>query len=184
MKALRNVDCGMRNKTAMKSAFKWALLEFVVGFLLAFAVLPVYAGSISFGVGSLEFRARQIEDLSYRSPEPVTPEVERLSKFGALASYALIDYNQSVQAFYHRDGYYENNPILSKHPSRREMQTFGVVGMAILYLANKTLPEPWATIALDSVVSTEQFNIEQNRVIYYNKRREVQCMPLIITFRF
>ena len=45
----------------------------------------------------------------------------------------------------------ELNPVLGKHPSRGDMLAFGVSGTGLLWLSMEILPEPWATIVVDSV---------------------------------
>ena len=113
-----------------------------------------------------------------------TGDDERMEKFLILATYAAIDYNQSAGWVTPGGGAYELNPILGKHPTRRDMLAFGAAGMGLLWLATEILPEPWDQIALDSALSSEQFNIEDNVSVENGRQRRINAMPIIITFRF
>lgn len=108
---------------------------------------------------------------------------ERMEKFLILATYAAIDYNQSAGWVTPGGGTYELNPALGKHPTRQDMLAFGAVGMGLLYLASEVLPEPWDRIVVDSAVTTEGFNIEDN-VRAMEGRRRMEAIPIIITVRF
>ena len=112
---------------------------------------------------------------------PVWPD--RTMSFAMLTAYAAIDLDQSAGWVTPGGGTYELNPALGKHPTRQDMLAFGVVGIGLLYLASEVLPEPWGRIVLDSAVSSEQFNIEDN-VRAKEGRRLIEAIPIIITMRF
>jgi hypothetical protein len=113
-------------------------------------------------------------------------------KLAIIASYAFIDYNQSVAMFYGSEGYYELNPVLSRKPSKADMITLGLVGMGLVYIITKTLPDPWRQIAVDSVIASEQMNIEDNRRLYAGwntdgppiRGRLINGIPIVISLRF
>ena len=111
-------------------------------------------------------------------------ESDRLQKFSVLASYAAIDYSQSADLFYHRSGYYEINPILGKQPSRRDMLAFGAVGMALLYFSTKILPDSWSNVLIDSAISSEGWNIEDNVLVSNAYHRRINAVPVIVTLRW
>ena len=78
----------------------------------------------------------------------------------------------------------ELNPVLGKHPSRGDMLAFGVSGTGLLWLSMEILPEPWATIVVDSVLASERFNIEDNASVLQSRSRRINAVPIILTFRF
>ena len=108
----------------------------------------------------------------------------RTTQFVALSSFMAIDYKQSCDMFYGSSGYYEINPILGKNPSRQDMLAFGAAGMGILWLVSETLPESWATVVIDSVITSEQWNIEDNVHVKNGEQRRINAVPLIVTVRF
>jgi hypothetical protein len=113
---------------------------------------------------------------------------ERTTSFAVLAAYAAIDFDQSAGLVTPGGRTNELNPILGEHPTRQDMLAFGVVGMGLLYLASEILPEPWDRIVVDSAVTSEGFNIEEN-VRAENARwrgfaRRIEGMPILITVRF
>ena len=106
---------------------------------------------------------------------------ERLDKLTILTVLATIDYTQSAEIFYHRTGYAELNPILGKQPSRSDMITFGVVSIGLLAL----LPDkPWARVLIDSAITSEYWNVEDNRAVLSGQGRRINAIPIIVTFRF
>jgi len=113
---------------------------------------------------------------------------ERMEKFVVLAAYAWIDYDQSCGVVTPGGATIELNPLLKDYPTRKSMLVFGGVGMGLLYLATEILPEPWATIALDSAISSEAWNIEDNTRAERNQwrgyARRIEGVPIIITVRF
>jgi hypothetical protein len=101
-----------------------------------------------------------------------------------LASLAAVDYNQSAGFVTPGGGAVELNPLLGDHPSRGDMLAFGSVSMGLAWAASKILPEPWDRIVLDSAISSEKWNIEENKLVRDGKRRSIQAVPIIITVRF
>ncbi len=109
-----------------------------------------------------------------------------------LVSLAAVDYRQSVDMFYHSDGYHEINPILGTNPSRTNMLSFGVIGVGLTYLAADTLPKPWRQILIDSVIASEKMNIEENYRASTGRNaggppvrgREINGIPIVISLRF
>lgn len=101
-----------------------------------------------------------------------------------LTAMAVTDYNQSVEAFYHREGFRELNPILGERTTRREMITFGAASILLLLGAEKILSEKWYTILLDSCVASERFNIEDNVRNANGHRRHIAAIPIIISIRW
>ena len=107
-----------------------------------------------------------------------------------LGIYGLIDYNQSATAFYNPPAgkrYIEINPILGEQPERKDLIAFGVAGVGTVYLLKEILPDNWNTakqILIDSVLSTEQFNIEENVRVALGQKRIMNTIPIILTFRW
>jgi len=113
-------------------------------------------------------------------------------ELGVIASFACIDYDQSVTMFYKNEGYYELNPILGSRPSRGSMMAFGAIGTGLFYLFANNLSEPWRQVVVDSIIASERMNIEDNRRVYpgWNtdgpplRGRIFNGVPLIISLRF
>lgn len=109
-----------------------------------------------------------------------------------IVSFAFIDYNQSVDMFFKSEGYHEVNPILGPSPSRGDLIAFGAIGVGLSYVIAETIPNPWKQIAIDSIIATERFNIEENRRAYqgWNTEgppllgRSIHSIPIMISFRF
>lgn len=116
----------------------------------------------------------------------------RTADFALLMSFAVIDYNQSVNMFYQSQGYYEVNQVLGKGPTRGDMIAFGMIGVGLTYLLSDMLPEPWNRILIDSVIASEKRNIEENRRVYSGwntegpplRGREMNAIPIVISLRF
>ena len=153
---------GNRETTAVRAMY-WIMTALLIGIVLALLLVPAKAKA---GDLSIEQRA------------------EHMEKLAVLAAYAVIDYRQSCEMFYSRAGYYENNPILGPHPSRASMAAFGVAGMGLTYIAGEILPDPWATVVLDSVIASEQYNIEENARVEAGQQRRISGVPIIISIRF
>jgi len=146
-------------------------------------VYTSYANEL--GVGSLEFGVVQNSALAgFSTPTYANALSDHLQRFAAITAFAVIDYRQSVIMFYDRAGYYEINPIVGKNPSRNDMFKLGVVGVGLLYLASSILDDPWKTVLLDSVATSEGWNIEDNDRIMNGVPRRIGGMPIIITIRF
>ena len=103
-----------------------------------------------------------------------------------LAAYAVIDYNQSKNMFSHPDKYYEANPLLGERPTNAGLLGFGIAGIGALYIAKEFLPDNWKAkqILVDSVVSTEKFNVEENQKLITSGNRTFKTIPIILTFRW
>ena len=102
-----------------------------------------------------------------------------------LSFLAAADYHQSCEMFYQRDGIVEVNPILGENPSRRDMALFGLVSLTLAWLLDSALDEPLKTVFLDSVITSESMNIrENNRILTSGLRRDMDAIPIMITFRW
>jgi len=108
------------------------------------------------------------------------------SQIAVLASFAAIDYNQSVELFYdrEREGFFDSNPVLGKHPERREMMAFGIVGVGLTWAAVNALPPAWAALVADSVVSSEQAVVEDNARLLAGEKKQIAGVPIILTWRW
>lgn len=117
---------------------------------------------------------------------------DHTEELALLVSLAAVDYQQSVDMFYHGDGYYELNPILGTEPSRKDMLAFGAIGVGLTYLLADTMPKPWRRIILDSVIASEKMNIEENHRAYTGwnangapvRGREINGIPIVVCIRF
>jgi hypothetical protein len=121
--------------------------------------------------------------------------VSREGKIGqetaVLTSFALIDYTQSVSMFFGGGRYRELNPILGKKPSRGSMALFGIIGVTLFYLVADSLSDPWKQVFVDSIIASEQMNIEENRRVYLGwntdgppvRGRSFSGVPIVISFR-
>lgn len=125
-------------------------------------------------------RDRQITGIE-PAPAPVGGSGTKLL---VLSAYAAIDYAQSCEMFFDRAGYHELNPILGQYPSRRDMAAFGILGISAVYLSQELLPASWAQVVLDSVLASEQHNIEENTRLLQGERRRINAVPIILSFRF
>jgi hypothetical protein len=88
----------------------------------------------------------------------VSVEQKKAQEMAIIASYALIDYTQSVTMLYRMDGYREINPMLGPKPSRSSLITLGLIGTGLFYIIADNLSDPWRQIFVDSVIATEQFS--------------------------
>ena len=121
---------------------------------------------------------------------------EQTEKLFILTAFAAIDYHQSAGWVTPGGGATELNPILETHPTRANMLTFGVIGIGATWLATQVLPKSWGNIVLDSVISSEQWNIEDNNMAENGRRRlfqaagesynfrRINAVPVIITIRW
>lgn len=108
-----------------------------------------------------------------------------------LASFAVIDYTQSVAMFYGSQGYREMNPLLGSKPSRGNMIAFGIIGVGLFYLVSDYLSEPWRQIFADSILASERMNIEDNRRLHKGSNtdgppirgRSFNGIPIVICVR-
>jgi hypothetical protein len=121
----------------------------------------------------------------------VTRDQKMMQSVAVLASFAIIDYTQSVSMFYGSEGYQEMNPLLGSKPSRGSMAAFGIIGVGIFYLVSDYLSEPWRQIFADSIIASERMNIEDNRRLYQGwntdgppiRGRSFNGIPIVISFR-
>jgi hypothetical protein len=113
---------------------------------------------------------------------------ETNQKILQLGTYGLIDYDQTADALYSGGNRYkEINPILGEHPERKDLAAFGIAGVGIIYLAKEILPKNWTKakeILVDSALSTEQFNIEENQRVQAGQKRQMNAIPIILNFRW
>ena len=117
---------------------------------------------------------------------------DNTEELALLISLAAADYQQSVDMFYHSEGYHEINPILGTDPSRTNLLAFGVIGVGLTYFIADTLPKPWKQIFFDSVIASEKMNIEENSRAYSGRNingppvrgREINGIPIVISLRF
>jgi hypothetical protein len=117
---------------------------------------------------------------------------ETTEQIAILASFALVDYQQSVDMFFENDGYHELNPVLGPYPSRGELLSFGTIGVGLTYLAAELLPESWRQVVMDSIIATERLNIEDNRLVYKGwntdgpplRGRTMAGIPIIVSLKF
>jgi hypothetical protein len=139
----------------------------------------------------LQFDRSMTSSLS--SPRYYTTRDQAMRQnLGVITSFALIDYAQTTAMLYSSGNYYEINPILGPHPDRAQLVAFGLVGSGLFYLIGKSLPYPWSQIFVDSVLSIERMNIEDNRRVYQGwntdgppiRGRSFNGIPLIISLRF
>jgi hypothetical protein len=143
-----------RREAAAIRAMEWALMALLVGALIVLLAFPA--------------RADEQTDRSV----------------ALLAAYALADYQQSVDMFYHRHpSAHEINPVLGEKPSRRSMALFGIAGVLATALIG-SIDHPLARIAVDSIVASEQFNIEENERVRNGQGRQIDAILVIIAWRF
>jgi hypothetical protein len=108
-----------------------------------------------------------------------------------LASFAVIDYTQSVSMFYGSGRYREMNPLLGSKPTKGAMIAFGVIGVSVFHLISSFLSEPWRQIFIDSIIASERMNIEDNRRVYRGwntdgppiRGRSFNGVPIVISIR-
>ncbi len=98
-----------------------------------------------------------------------------------LLALSFADYEQSAQMFSNQ-GYYEINPILGTHPRNEQMALFGVVGVTLSYYADKALT-PKSHLILDSITTSELWNVEQNNIVWQGQER-TQPIMFAVTIRF
>ena len=136
---------------------------------ITIAILIVLLTGFSSSVSAFELNSRTDND----------------RKLMTLASMALIDYQQSVQMFYKTDGFKELNPILGATPERQDLAAFGIVGLGIAYGINELMPEgKFKDFLFDSMLATEQFNIEENQRVMNTGKRSFDSIMLVMSFDF
>jgi len=106
-------------------------------------------------------------------------------KLMTLASFAMIDYQQSVKMFYKSDGIHEINPVLGRTPTREDMMAFGLTGMTLAYGINRYMPEGgFKKFLFDSIIATERLNIEENQKLIRTGKRTFGCIMLVMSFNY
>jgi hypothetical protein len=116
----------------------------------------------------------------------------RIEHLALLTSFAMIDYSQSEDMFFGRDGYHEVNPVLGQSPTRQDLLLFGAVGLCLSYALTEILPSTWKLIVMDSIIATEKMNIEENRTVYKGwntegpplRGRTMDGIPIMVSLRF
>ena len=102
-----------------------------------------------------------------------------------LALYATIDYKKSTTMFYDLPNRKELNPLLGDKPSRESMMIFGAVGVAATYGISKFLPDgTFKNVLIDSILMTEQLNIEENKKTIQYGKRTFNTIMLVMNFKF
>ena len=101
-----------------------------------------------------------------------------------LTSMSAIDFLQTKEMLYDRTGYREVDPLLEEKPSQGKLVGFGVAALVVTYLVDKWLPEPWDRIFIDSVISSEKWNITDNKRLLEGEERRINGIPFILTFKF
>lgn len=101
-----------------------------------------------------------------------------------LAVMAGIDYSQSKENI--KKGHIEINPLLGENPSNKEMAIFGIVCIGATYGVMNTMPEgKLKNFVMDSILATEQLNIEENRnVKQYGHRTFPKTLMIVLSFKF
>ena len=100
----------------------------------------------------------------------------------SIAALATKDYDQSVEMFYERGGY-ELNPLLGTKPSRSSLRNIGIASVVALYVVS-SFDGKWKNLILDSVLSSEKFNVEENERVLNNRPRRINGIPIVVTFRW
>jgi hypothetical protein len=128
----------------------------------------------------------------FSSPRYTLPKEQTVGQgVVALTSFAAIDYAQSVSMFYGSGRYREMNPLLGSKPTKGSMIAFGVIGVSLFYLISSNLSEPWRQIFIDSIIASEQLNIEDNRRVYQGwntdgppvRGRLFNGVPIVVSIR-
>ncbi len=97
-----------------------------------------------------------------------------------LGFLAAIDYQQTVASVVkHPDQYSELNPILGRHPGRRELALFGAAGLTAVYVVQRTFYGAFSRVLVDSIIATEQINVWENEYVQYRS-----SMPIMVVASF
>ena len=104
-------------------------------------------------------------------------------KLMELAILTIADYNQSAYLLYDTKTI-ELNPMLSDHPDRVSLATFGIVSLSVTYFLSANMKKPWRDIFLDSVIASERMNVEENERMRHGLGRQISAIPIIISFRW
>lgn len=107
-------------------------------------------------------------------------------KILTLAALSLADLKQSSDFAFKQGNYYEINPVLGYDPSVAKMAAFGLAGIGTVYITEQLLKNhpTLRQILIDSVVSSEAFNVNENRRLAQVGARQMEAIPIIITVRW
>lgn len=106
---------------------------------------------------------------------------DNTDKLTMLAIQSFIDYHQTVKCL--DSGGIELNPILGKQPSKTELFTFGLVSNALVFGIDQYFaPSRFKTILIDSIIKTEQVNIEWNKQLLNGHDRPYNTIVVFIKF--
>ncbi|MFA5072310.1 MAG: hypothetical protein WC539_00185 [Nitrospirota bacterium] len=167
-----------------------ACILFLWGAFPLFAADTTVTGEVTILPFNVTIERSITKDLS--TPREKISHAQKVTReVATLAAFAAIDYSQSM-AMFSDSRYYELNPLLGKRPNSGEMLRFGLIGIGLFTILAYYLPEPWRQIAVDSIIASEQFNIEDNRRIYQGwsqsgppqRNRIIGGVPIVICFRF
>lgn len=84
-------------------------------------------------------------------------------------------------------GYHELNPVLGEYPSRLDLAAFGTLGVALTYALTEILGDRYPMLSrtvVNSVVKSEQINIEWNQMTLNGQQRSAQFIPVLITWEW
>ncbi len=160
------------------------LIVFVLA--LAFATVPASPASgdnLKLALGIKEPLLKIRPDSSITTIITKQKQQEKLSSFVVLSGMSVVDFFQTINILFDKKGYHELDPLLAKHPSRGELIAFGVGGLIIVYLVRQWLPEPWDGVFLDSVITSEGWNITENNTVLEGGKRRMSGILLILTLR-
>lgn len=105
-------------------------------------------------------------------------------RFGVLLAFGAIDYKQTCERLYERQGG-ELNPLLGSHPSRAGLYIYGASGIAALIMINH-LSAPAGSFLLDSAIATKAEFIKYNARTLNGQQSGswIKMFPIILSFRF
>ena len=154
-----------------------------VGLFMLIGIMAVSAQAADVNTDALSVaESRNERAISTNAPDPfLSRQAEGMA---VLAVFAAIDYDQSCKMFFERKGYFELNPILGKYPTRKELAAFGILGLGTVYLLQSVMPDAMSRVFLDSVLESQQMNIEENVRVKNNQRRQISGIPIILSIRF
>lgn len=105
---------------------------------------------------------------------------EKHERLAVLATLAAIDYDQSAGWVTPGGRAIEINRLLGPQPTRKDMLMFGTASIAVAWALSEVFGE-WV---LDSAITSEAWNIEDNRLLQEGRRRRINAIPLIVTVRW
>lgn len=150
--------------------------------LFFLSITDLYALDLYIGQDAARSENRIQLELLNMTPHETKVEKNKLrnEKLALLGIMSIVDYNQSVQMFYHDEGKDELNPILGKEPSRKSLLAFGTVALGLTYLLSDALPPKWSTIFLDSVIESERLNIRENYEVINGRSRRFDTILVVV----